>query len=136
MNTPNTEYLIPKKITLYGDVSLESINGSLYLEKSQMVLTQTFSGDLNGELKFCTDLNLANLKKGQLGHIEGIICEAFNILANEYYLNLADSHNLKIYKMPTRVQRELKSPMTSSHVYKLNFMDHYCHCVLSVTTGV
>lgn len=127
--------IYPDRITVYGDIFLEKLNSSLTLGMSEFCLTQSFSGGTNVRIRFATDLRFSNLKKSQVGLVEGIICEAFNLVAHEIILNLADSKNQTLIKMPSSLSRNLSGVIDCHKLYRLNLPNGFCHCVLELKTG-
>jgi hypothetical protein len=131
----NLDKICPERITVYGDIFLEKMNSTLSLSKSEFCLKKSFAGGTNGRIRLATDLKMANLKKSQVGLIEGIICEAFNLITQEIILNLADSSNQALTKMPTTLSRTLDEEIDCHRLYRLNLPNGFCHCVLELKTG-
>lgn len=131
----NLDRICPERITIYGDIFLEKMNSTLSLDKSEFCLKKSFAGGTNGRIRLATDLKMANLKKNQVGLIEGIICEAFNLITDEIILNLADSSSQPLIKMPTALNRNLDEEIDCHRLYRLNLPNGFCHCVLELKTG-
>jgi len=131
----NLDIIFPDRIIVYGDIFLEKINSTLSLSKSEFCLKKIFAGSKNVRIRLATDLKMENLKKNQVGLIEGIICEAFNLITQEIILNLADSSNQPLTKMPSTLSRTLDSEIDCHRLYRLNLPNGFCHIVLELKTG-
>ena len=130
------ESLVPKKITLFADVTLERVTESFtFPQISQISLVRFFSGDFHGNLRLITDLNLSNLKKSQLGFVEGALLEAFNMLSQEFFFNLTDASNISLYRLPTQTSYAYNTSGMNPFIYKLNLQNGYCHCGIEITIG-
>ncbi len=126
---------LPSKIIISGDIFLEKVSTKMNLTESQLCLSKTFSGGLNGRLKLATDLNFTNLKKSQIGFVEGLMCEAFNLLSQNILLSICDSSDKVLIPMPTKVWRSLSEAIDCHQLYRLNLSTGFCHCVLEFKLG-
>lgn len=135
MEEGSIDRFCPDRITVFGDITLEKVPSQLNLTSTNLCLSQVFSGARSGQIRLATDLRFSNLDKGQVGFVEGVICEAFNILAQETLLNISESIGKPLMRMPTTVKRNLENAIRCDQLYRLNLSQGFCHCVFEVRTG-
>lgn len=131
----SNESIYPSNVTIYEDITLERVNQTISLSQSELCLSQSFTGDINGSIRMATDLKLLKLKRSQVAFVEGVICEAFNMISQEILLNLCESRHLSILKLPTSLTRKLHENIQCHQLYRLNLPNGFCHLVIEMKTG-
>lgn len=136
MERESYTHIYPQKITMYGDLTIERVETKInFPEISQISFTQSFQGAMIVSVTFITDLNIKALKRSQIGYVEGIMSEAFNMLAQEIILNICDHQSLSLIKLPAKARYNFQHDMISHSVYRLNMTNGYCHCGINIQLG-
>ena len=134
INSSNS--IFPKCIPIYGNLSLEKTESNIkFPDLSPIFFSRNFVGTLSGSIYMVTDLNINSLKKSQIGYIEGILSEAFNMLSQEIILNFSEVDSAIVMKMPTKVTWNARHQSEVHATYKLNLLNGYCHCGLEIKRG-
>lgn len=136
MDIENFNHLHPKTITMYGDLSLERAENKLrFPEISYLFFSQSFHGDMSGTITMVSDLNIRSLKRSQVGYVEGIMSEAFNMLSQEIIFNICDFQSMRLLKLPTKAAYNVRHNIHVHSIYKLNLLYGYCHCGINLELG-